>query len=97
MTSRRIHRRAGAAMAMVLMVGLAIVGATPSVAAPASAQTYVVLYKKSASPGDAASTVQRAGGTLVANWDSIGVVVARSSSAGFASALQADSRVQGVA
>jgi subtilisin family serine protease len=55
------------------------------------------MYKGQASPSDAAATVAKAGGTLVANWKAIGVVVARSSDAGFAAALRADSKVQGVA
>jgi subtilisin family serine protease len=86
------------AVAAVLTAGLAGVAAVPSAASStAASQTYVVMYKKNASPGDAAASVAQAGGTLVANWNAIGVVVARSSAAGFASALQADSRVQGVA
>jgi lantibiotic leader peptide-processing serine protease len=93
-------RRGAARAASVVLLTAAFAGITaaPSAAGPSSAsQTFIVLYKRNASPADAEATVARAGGTLVANWSAIGVVVARSSDADFATALGADSRVQGVA
>jgi lantibiotic leader peptide-processing serine protease len=91
------HRAVSVVAVLALAGGIAGVAATPGAAAPSSeSQTFIVLYKKSASPADAAATVANAGGTLVANWSQIGVVVARSSNANFASALSSDSRVQGV-
>src|SRR3954447_22555254 len=62
----------------------------------ASADSFVVLYKGSAVPASAKADVQKAGGTFVYGYDQIGVAVARSDSASFASALAKDSRVQGV-
>lgn len=63
----------------------------------ANETTYVVLYKGSTVPGDAAAKIRAAGGSLVASYDEIGVAVARSSSAGFRAALARDNRVDGVA
>jgi subtilisin family serine protease len=62
-----------------------------------TAETYVVLYKQQAVPADAARTIQRAGGTLIANYSAIGVVIARSSNASFRSNLLKDSRIEGAA
>ena len=93
-------RRFAVCVATIVM----LVAGSAGVAAPSSSatssgesQTYIVMYKRNASPADAAATVTRAGGALVANSRDIGVVVARSSDANFAASLQADSRVQGVA
>ncbi|WP_285753419.1 S8 family serine peptidase [Lentzea sp. NBRC 105346] len=67
----------------------------PAQATPDS--TYVVLYREGASSANAASAVSQAGGTLVARYDQIGVVIARSSRDGFASSLRQNSAVEGVA
>jgi subtilisin family serine protease len=85
---------------LVLCGLLAIVGvqlAAVPAAAAGSTETYVILYKQSASPADARTTVERAGGTLVANYSQIGVLIARSSSATFRTALMRDNRVEGAA
>ena len=66
-------------------------------AAPGSASTYVVLYKEGSSSADAQSTVSAAGGSVVANYTKIGVVIARSASASFASDVQMDSKVSAAA
>jgi subtilisin family serine protease len=60
-------------------------------------QTYLVLYRQEAVPGDAASAISRAGGTVVASWPEIGVVTVRSASTTFAATLRRDGRVEGVA
>src|SRR5437899_2772588 len=57
-------------------------------------QTYVVVYKQGASTGDASALVQRSGGTLVANWSKIGVVIARSSSPRFVTQVRAANNVE---
>jgi subtilisin family serine protease len=62
----------------------------------APAQSYLVLYKGTKSPTDAAATIARAGGTVVYDYGDIGVTIARSSSSMFRTALIADSRVGGV-
>lgn len=59
-------------------------------------QTYIVLYGATASPANAETAIQKAGGTVVANYSQIGVVIARSDSTSFSAAVQKDSRVTGV-
>jgi len=59
-------------------------------------QTYLVLYKQSAVPADAASAIQNAGGTLVYSYDAIGVAVAQSASSSFSGKLLTDTKVEGV-
>jgi subtilisin family serine protease len=56
-----------------------------------------VLYRDGASSSGAGTTVRSAGGTLVANYSQIGVAIARSSNAGFASAVEQNGKVSGVA
>jgi lantibiotic leader peptide-processing serine protease len=74
------------------------VSASPVAAAPQGAtSTYIVLYRGGASSADAGSTVNNAGGTLVANYSQIGVVIARSNNANFAAAVQQDAKVSGAA
>lgn len=61
------------------------------------AQTYVVLYKQQSIPADAASVIERAGGSPVYAYDPIGVLIARSTNSGFAAGVLGDNRVEGVA
>jgi subtilisin family serine protease len=63
----------------------------------ASAANFVVVYKGNSVPANSTTWVERSGGTVVAKYDQIGVVVARSLSDTFESAMETDSRVQGVA
>ena len=71
-------------------------GVTASSRASAgAASTYVVLYKGTAVPADAAETIAGAGGTLVARYDAIGVAIARSTSSSFAGAIVRDKKVEG--
>jgi subtilisin family serine protease len=65
-------------------------------ASTASADSFIVLYKGSAVPSSARSDVTSAGGSYVAGYDKIGVVIARSDSASFADKLSKDSKVEGV-
>ena len=82
-----------------LAVTAGVVAVAPEVAAAAqgTASTYVVLYKDGSSSGDAQSTVSAAGGSVVANYAKIGVVIARSASASFASDVQMNSKVSAAA
>jgi subtilisin family serine protease len=64
-------------------------------AAPASAEKYIVLYKSTAVPADAASKIEKAGGHVVAAYDEIGVVVADSDAASFRAEVMRDNRVDG--
>ena len=86
---RRKLNRAALAFAVLLIA---------AVAAPtALAETYVVLYKGGASTDRAGDWVQRSGGTVVANYREIGVVVARSSSPTFTQAMQGGAGIESVA
>ena len=69
-----------------------------AVAAPAAfGSNYVVLYKQQAVGSDAASTIAKAGGTLVYSYPQIGVVIARSESSSFRDNLLKDSKVENAA
>ncbi|GAA4565502.1 S8 family serine peptidase [Micromonospora coerulea] len=95
---RMSPRTLGAAFAAAAVTA-ALVGAPPAGAAPATAdgpaRTYLVLYKQTAVPSDAADTVRDAGGEIVAAYDAIGALVARSGYSGFADAMQKDVKVEG--
>jgi subtilisin family serine protease len=90
-----------------LLVGSAVIAATgvfaPAAVTAASAgttgptETYLVLFKGNSSPADAAGTVTGAGGTVVANYSQIGVLVARSDNTAFAEQMRADNQVEGAA
>jgi len=56
-----------------------------------------VLYKTQSVSMDAANVIAKAGGTLVANYNAIGVVIARSDNDAFRSNLMKNSAIQGVA
>ena len=75
---------------------LAVVAAAAlAFAGTASAEKYVVLYKQEAVPADAVRSVEKAGGTVVAIYDAIGVVIAQSTSPSFRANLVKDNRVDG--
>ncbi|MCI0688917.1 MAG: S8 family serine peptidase [Sporichthyaceae bacterium] len=99
MTSRVLRARATALVAAFGLVTGLTVTATQSASASGdgSEQTYIILYRDGAATDAASQLVTSAGGTLVANWPQIGVVVARSANPGFGSAVQADTRVEGAA
>jgi subtilisin family serine protease len=77
---------------MLTLALAANIGAAPAIAG--SSQTYLVLYKGNSVAADA---ITKAGGTLVANYNAIGVAVVRSSSATFAADVRKDNRVEGAA
>ena len=88
-----------------LLVGTAVIAATglivPSAATAAPSGTtgptenYLVLFKGSASPADAAAIVTRAGGVVVADHAKIGVLVARSADTAFEQQVEANDAVEG--
>jgi subtilisin family serine protease len=83
---------------LLLVATLAFAGVPAAGAATdGAAKTYIVLYHKQAVAADASTRIANAGGTVVADWGKIGVVVARSSSESFRSSLMADGRIKGVA
>ncbi len=65
--------------------------------AAAASQNFVVLYQKNDLPGDAAASITAAGGSVVASYAQIGVIIARSDNASFAAAMRAVKGVQGAA
>jgi lantibiotic leader peptide-processing serine protease len=88
-----------------LLAGAAVIAATgvfvptAATAAPAGTtgptETYLVLFKGSSSPANAAAIVTGAGGTVVANYSQIGVLVARSTNSAFDETLRANNKVEG--
>ena len=78
------------ATACVAVLGLAFAGT-------ASAERYVVLYRHVAPPGLAEVQVNRAGGSVVATYHRIGVVVAESSDPNFESSIERFRQVDGAA
>ena len=84
---------------LLLATTSVVLAQAPPVAATTTGtvSTYIVLYQDGASTAGATSTVSKAGGTLVANYAQIGVAVARSSAADFATKIAKDGNVSGVA
>jgi lantibiotic leader peptide-processing serine protease len=75
----------------------ALVVLAAAVAVPAAVgSNYVVLYKQQAVPANSTASVQQAGGSVVATYPQIGVVVASSDNASFRTQLLADARIQNV-
>src|SRR5512138_3200260 len=87
------------ALVMIIsMTGvLPVAAASLPYASTGVTKTYIVLYKKNAVPSDAASSVSKAGGTLVYSYKQIGVLITHSDNTFFTSNLLLDSRVQGAA
>ena len=91
----------GAALAVALATVMSLSTVAAATAAPAGGSgtesTYIVLVHQGASSSRAASAVGSAGGTVVANYQEIGVVVARSSNPGFAAAMRGAAGIDGAA
>src|SRR5690242_10770662 len=65
-------------------VAIAVLGiAAMALASSVFAQNYIILYKQNAVASDAAATVKNAGGSMIAAYPQIGVVIARSDSSSF--------------
>jgi lantibiotic leader peptide-processing serine protease len=87
-------RVALAAAGLVAAAGLSpVLGPAGAVADTATASTYLVLYHAGSATTGAAAAISAAGGTLVAEYREIGVVIARSSGSGFAAALRRSANV----
>ena len=86
----------GAVGLLANLPGIAGASTQSSSSSSAAAQGYLVVYKGTKSPTDAAASIASAGGTLVHDYRDIGVVVARASGDSFRTTLAADSRVDGV-
>jgi lantibiotic leader peptide-processing serine protease len=85
----------GSIRRLLLLGTFVLVGAV--VATAANAGTYIVLYKQQSVSSSAAATITQAGGSVVATYPAIGVIVAKSDSASFRSALLKDNRIWGAA
>jgi subtilisin family serine protease len=91
------------ALVSTLVMLISVMGVFPVTAAslPYSStgvtETYIVLYKKNSVPSDVASSITKAGGTLVYSYKQIGVAIASSDNAVFSANLLKDSRIQGAA
>jgi len=90
---RTVLRRWSVLSAAGLLAGQLAVA---PVALAGTTETYVVLYGQQAVPANAQTTIERAGGSIIASYGDIGVVIARSSDASFRTRLASDSRVEGV-
>jgi subtilisin family serine protease len=92
------HLRIASASGLFIAAAIAFLAAANIAPLRAgSAQTYIVLYKTQSISADAATVIAKAGGTVVASYDAIGVVIARSDNDAFRTNLMKNSAVQGVA
>jgi subtilisin family serine protease len=80
---------------LVAATAAAVVAAT--FAGAANAAKYIVLYKSEAVPANAATWIERSGGSVVASYPQIGVVIAQSSSSTFTQAMQGGAGLESVA
>jgi subtilisin family serine protease len=90
-------RRVGVILVVGLLIGLGMQANPVQAATTGPVETYLVVYKAGASSQDAQSLVQGAGGSLVVNYDQIGIAVAKSNHTDFTSKVLIDSRVDAVA
>jgi subtilisin family serine protease len=78
-----------------MLSGALLVGAGAPVAQAGSESTYVVVYSSKALPSGSTQTIRAAGGTMVAAYPEIGVVIARSTNLSFTRQVKTDSNVAG--
>jgi len=95
--SVRLARRFGALLGAGSLIVLGMPPSPVQAATTGSLDTYLVVYKDGASSQDAPAVVHGAGGSLVYNYDQIGIAVAKSTHSDFTSKVLADSRVDAVA
>ena len=94
----RLLPRLGTWLAAGSMVVLGLPSTPVQAATTGSLETYLVVYKDGASSHNAPAVVQSAGGSVVYNYDQIGVAVVKSNRSDFTSkVLTADSNVEAVA
>jgi lantibiotic leader peptide-processing serine protease len=78
------------------LLGLLVL-AGAAFASAANAGNYLVLYKQQSVASGAGATIRNAGGSVVASYPEIGVVIAQSDSVSFRSNLLKDARIWGAA
>ena len=93
---RRSLARAGSGLVAGAVLLLGPITGPVHAATIGADQTYLLVYKDSASSRDAGALVASAGGSLVYNYQQIGVAIARSNRSDFSSNVLADSRVETV-
>jgi subtilisin family serine protease len=86
-----------AGTALILAAGLTVPVPAGAAGDTGATENYLVLFKGNSSPSDAEAIVTRAGGTVVANYSQIGVLVARSNQTAFGSTVRANNKVEGAA
>ena len=79
-----------------LLVAVTAMALVLAFAGIASAAKYVVLYKAKGVPADGGAVIRSAGGTVVASYAQIGVIIADSSSSTFRAQVLGDARVADV-
>ena len=87
MSRHALQRRGFVALGALALAGGSLTSLPTASADTGVQSTYVVLYTAGAKSAGAQQAVESAGGTLVANYAEIGVVIARSSQTGFAAAM----------
>ena len=95
--SVRLARRLGGSLAAGALIVLGLPATPVQATTTASTDTYLIVYKDGASSRDAAALARSSGGSLVYNYDQIGVAVVRSNHSDFTSNALTDSRVEVVA
>src|SRR4051794_20251930 len=92
------HLRIASGTVLFMAAGIAFFAAmNPTLIRAGSTHTYIVLYKQQSVSKDAVKNVAKAGGIVVANYNAIGVVIARSENDSFRSNLMKTAGIQGVA
>lgn len=96
-TARSSLRNRTLAAGCGVLTGASLLAVAPMAAAGTTVaqQTYLVVYRTGASTAGAGASVASAGGTLVAAYPQIGVVVARSTNTGFAASMGKTKGVEG--
>ncbi len=71
-------------------------GGASQISSTTGSQNYLVVYTGLSIPSGAATTVQKAGGTVLYEWNAIGVLLASSNSSTFSSSMMKNSGILGV-
>ena len=95
--TRVLARFSALAGAAALVAGITPITSTVGADAASTSQTYIVLAKQENVSARLLSQLRLQGGTIVASYDAIGVVVVRTSDAQFASRAQKNLDVEGAA
>lgn len=92
---RFVRSRPRALFAAISLLVLSVPATPVQAATTGATETYIVLYRDGASSSNAASVIGGAGGELVANYQQIGVVIARSNRSDFAANVQSVAGIEG--